>query len=418
MKFTANREELLSAAQDALSVAPDKSPMKELECAYLATEDGKLTVAGGNLQVALERRIPVQIEEEGVVIIDAQMLVDMLRRLADERVAISVDANRYMEVTCGEAYYGVSTLDSAKYPRLDIPFPEDTVPVTGIPNLTRRTVFAVSETNDKPALKCVHLIFSDEGLRAISSDGYRVATAKGDTKSTASVDMLIPADSLGRLARLVSNKDELRVGMTGNTVVFMKEDFIFSARLVQGSYFDEKQMLSRVQAAFMVLTDAQALRSAMTSAYAVTGEQNRFSLTFQGARLRMSCESEYGASAQEIDVVPLSGSPSGVYWYNPEKLFECLKALSGTMMLKVASNGALLMETDELICLQGPMREPKPVERIVFKPRTGKKPKEAEEEKKPKKVRKETKPKEGKPKNADKSKGAKKKEAASVPEAA
>lgn len=208
------------------------------------------------------------------------------------------------------------------------------------------------------------------------------------------------------------------VSKTPYTVVFMKEDFIFSARLVQGSYFDEKQMLSRVQTAFMVLTDAQALRSAMTSAYAVIGEQNRFSLTFQGARLRMSCESEYGASAQEIDVVPLSGSPAGVYWYNPKKLFECLKALSGTMMLKVASNGALLMETDELICLQGPMREPKPVERIVFKPRAGKKPKEAEEEKKPKKVRKETKPKEGKPKNAAKSKGAKKKESASVPEAA
>lgn len=57
MKITTNRNELLSAAKDALSVAPANSPVKELECVYLATEDGKLTVAGGNLQVALERRV-------------------------------------------------------------------------------------------------------------------------------------------------------------------------------------------------------------------------------------------------------------------------------------------------------------------------------------------------------------------------
>lgn len=402
LKIIANREELLAAARDALAVCPEKSPLPELECAYLATEDGKLTVAGGNLQVALERRIPVQIEEEGVVIIDAAMLVSMLSKLAEERVTLRVDENRRLEITCGEAFYGVSTLDSAKYPRLDIPFPEDTVTVTNIPALSRRTVFAASETDDKPLMKCVHLIFSADGLRAVSSDSFRIATAKGSSKSAAQTDMLIPAASLEKLARLVGNKDELRVGRTGNTVVFMKDDFIFSARLMQGDYFDETMMLSRVKPGFMVLTDAAALRNAMSSVYAVVGDQNRFSLTFCGATLRMICESEYGGSSVELDTVPLSGNPSGVYWYNPAKLYECLKALGGTMMLKVAENGALLMETDELTCLQVPMREPKPVERIAIK-QTAKK---ETAEKAPKKTaKKEEKPKkEGKPKTGGKKK--------------
>ena len=402
LKIIANREELLAAACDALAVCPEKSPLPELECAYLATEDGKLTVAGGNLQVALERRIPVQIEEEGVVIIDAAMLVSMLSKLAEERVTLRVDENRQLEITCGEAFYGVSTLDSAKYPRLDIPFPEDTVTVTNIPALSRRTVFAASETDDKPLMKCVHLIFSADGLRAVSSDSFRIATAKGSSKSAAQTDMLIPAASLEKLARLVGNKDELRVGRTGNTVVFMKDDFIFSARLMQGDYFDETMMLSRVKPGFMVLTDAAALRNAMSSVYAVVGDQNRFSLTFCGATLRMICESEYGGSSVELDTVPLSGNPSGVYWYNPAKLYECLKALGGTMMLKVAENGALLMETDELTCLQVPMREPKPVERIAIK-QTAKK---ETAEKAPKKTaKKEEKPKkEGKPKTGGKKK--------------
>ena len=180
---------------------------------------------------------------------------------------------------------------------------------------------------------------------------------------------------------------------------------------MQGKYFDETQMLSRVQPSFTLLTDAALLRNAMSSVFAVIGDQNRFSLTFQGASLRMTCESEYGASTREIDVVPLSGNPAGVYWYNPEKLHECLKALGGTMMLKVAANGVLLMETDELTCLQGPMREPKAAERIAIKHRAvAEKPEKPKKEKKPKekKTAKETKPKSSR----------KKKEPAPVSEAA
>lgn len=419
LKIIANREELLAAARDALTVSPEKSPLPELECAYLATEDGKLTVAGGNLQVALERRIPVQIEEEGVVIIGAELLVSMLSKLDGESVTLRVDENRRLELTCGEAFYGVSTLDSAKYPRLDIPFPEDTVAVTDIPSLSRRTVFAASETDEKPQMKCVHLIFSQDGLRAVSSDRFRIAAAKGKSKTAAQTDMLIPAASFEKLARLVGSKDELRVGRTGNTIVFMKDDFIFSARLMQGDYFDENMMFSRAKPSFIVLTDAALLRNTMASVYAVVGEQNRFSLTFSGARLRMTCESEYGASSMELDTVPLSGSPSGVFWYSPEKLYECLKALGGTMMLKVAENGALLMETDELTCLQVALREPKPVERIAFKPRAQEKPKAAKEEK-PGKAEKEKKPKDEKPKKTVKPKGkkTKKKETAEVSKAA
>lgn len=401
VKFTANRLELLSAAQDALTVAPDKSPMDVLECTYLATEDGKLTVAAGNLETALERRIPVKIKEEGLVIINAKLLVEMLRRMAGDTVSISQKDGGRVEIKSGDAYYGFGTLDAKMYPRMDIPFPADTVTVTGIPTMAKRTVFAVSEEEGKPLMKCVHLIFDKDGLRAVSSDSYRIAAAKGDSKSAASVDMLIPATSLEKLSRLVANKDELQVGTTGKTVVFMKEDFSFSARLMEGNYFDENQMFSRVQSCFMVLTDAETLRRTMSLVYAVTGEQNRFSITFDGTHLRMACESEFGTSNASTEVVALTGNPAGKYWYNPAMLYDCLKAQSGTMMLELAQNGALLMKTDELVCMQVAMREPKPIERKAEKPKAAKeKPKKAATEKKPRSTRK------------------KKKEADPVPEAA
>ena len=362
MNITANRAELLSAAQDAERIAPAHSPLDVLRCTYLATENGKLTVAAGNLETTLERRIPAEIREEGCVVIDAGLLSSMLKLLDGDTVGIRQENGACVTVSGGNASYCVPVPDVGTYPRMEIPFPEDTVSVSGIPAMAKRTVFAVSTENSKPQMKCVHLIFTGDGLRAVGSDGYRIAAARGDRKATGSVNMLIPAASLDKLAQLVSNKDTLRVGTTGKTMVFLKEGFAFSARLLGGDYFDADRLLSLVKPGFTVLTDTELMKQALTAVYTVTGQQNRFSISFSGSRLRMRFESEYGVSTSELDAVPLSGVPAGEYWYKPDKLMECLRAQSGTLLVELAQNGALILRTDELVCMQLATREPKPIE--------------------------------------------------------
>ena len=372
MQIIANRMELLSAAQNAAQIVPAQTALDCLRCACFVTENGKLTVTAGNLEITLERHIPAEIQEEGCVVIDAALLASMLRLMRGESVTIRQQGRKEVVISCGATSYTITVPDVSEYPRVEIPFPEDTVTVSGIPAIAKRTAFAVLKADEsKPELQCVHLVFSENGLHAVSSDGYRLASAKGDESASGSVDMLLPARSLEKLAQLVSNKDSLRVGTTGRSIVFFREDFIFSARLVEGRYLDTDKLLERVKPCFTVLTDAEALRKALASLDAFMSGQNRFSLSFRGSRLRMKCESEFGASCVETDVVPLSGTPEGEYWYNPQKLLECLRAQNGTMMLELAQNGILLMQTDELTCLQTATREPKPIELRSREPKAG-----------------------------------------------
>ena len=214
---------------------------------------------------------------------------------------------------------------------MEIPCPSATVPVSGIPSLTKRTAFAVSEDTSRPMLKCVNLIFGADGLQAVSTDSFRIASAKGDRESRGNISFLVPAASLEKLAALVDNREKLQVGTTGKTIVFTKENFSFAARIMEGPYLAVSQILSNLKQQFTVLTDAALLRDTILQVLSVTGTQNRFSLSFAGNRLTVRCESEYGISETAMDVVALSGEPAGVYWYSPTQLLECLKALNGTL---------------------------------------------------------------------------------------
>ena len=236
---------------------------------------------------------------------------------------------------------------------------------------TKRTAFAVSEDTSRPMLKCVNLIFGADGLQAVSTDSFRIASAKGDRESRGNISFLIPAASLEKLAGLVSDREKLQVGTTGKAIVFRKENFLFAARIMEGPYLAVSQVLSNLKQQFTVLTDAALLRDTILQALSVTGTQNRFSLSFAGNRLTVRCESEYGISETAMDVVALSGEPVGVYWYNPAQLMECLKALNGTLMLEVVQHSALLLKTDELVCFQMAVREPKAIE---TRPQKTKKP--------------------------------------------
>ena len=359
MKITINRQEALSLAKSAESIAPSKAAMDELRCVLLESgEDGKLTMAATNNEVALERRMPAQVMEAGAMLINAKLFANMLGVLGGETVIIRGEDGGQAEIASGSCRYSIPILSVSNYPRAEIPFPEDTVTVKNIPHMAARTIFAVAENEGKPAMRCVKLVFTSDGLKAVSYDGSRLASAKGDSKGEASVSLLIPATSLHKLARLVGNKDELDVGTTGKSVVFMKEDFLFSARLLEGEHVDDDLLLRSVQSSFTILTDAAALYEVVSAVSVVADDYGVLSLRFADNRIRVRCEGANCSSARDLEVVALSGTPEGEYWYNARQLSQCLAALGGTLMLEVGQNGVLVMRTDDLVCLQLSRRKP------------------------------------------------------------
>lgn len=98
-------------------------------------------------------------------------------------------------------------------------------------------------------------------------------TARGDTQSVGNISLLIPASSLAKLARITDNDVEFHVGTTGKSIVFFKENFLFSARLMEGSYINTNQLLTAIRNGFTVLTDILDLKSALSSVLCVGAEE-------------------------------------------------------------------------------------------------------------------------------------------------
>ena len=358
MNITMNRAELLHAVRRAATVAPTNSPLEVLKgvCLEVDAASKSLVLTATNLEVTLKQKLACGTQEDDALVIDTKLLAGMLEKLPGETVKLErKSGDSRVIVESGDARYSVSVWERSSYPKTEIPAVTNLVRASGIPSMARRTVFAADEKNEKPMLKCVHLRFTQDGLRAAGSDGNCVVTAKGDDKSTGDFSVLIPAPSLGRLAQMCEDKDEFRVGTTGKKVIFIREGFLFSARLIEADYLDTDFLTSSLKNQFTVLTDVAELRKCLDSVSCVEPD-GKVRLSFGGMTLSFQCTGTYGSAQDAIAVAPLTGTPQGEYWYLTRRLSSCLRSLSGTATLGVAAGGMLTLNTENAFYMQTGVR--------------------------------------------------------------
>lgn len=358
MRAVFHRAELLGAVRRGENIAPHDSPLDVLKGLLLELDaaGGVLTMTATNMEVTLEQKLPCQVTEDDAFVLNASLAVSMLEKLAGDTVTVEREPGKLqIHLQSGDAEYLVPVYERGGYPKLEIPFPEDTVRLSGIPGMAKRTVFAAAQNDSKPLLKCVNLKFTKDGLRAAVGNGSCIVSAKGDETSTGDVSLLIPARSLEKLARLCGDKDEFRVGTTGKSIVFLKENFAYSARLLGGDYIDTDGLISSVRNQFTVLSGVQELRKALDAASCVDSD-GKVCLRFEGQRITFHCESEHGNTAAPLNVIPLKGLPQGEYWYISKQLMSCLRSLTGTVTLGIAQSSMLTLEAEDTYYLQTGVR--------------------------------------------------------------
>ena len=362
MNITMNRAELLSTAQRAAAIAPADSPLESLRGTLLEANaaTGTLTLTATNLETALEQSLSCPTAEDDALVVDAKLLAGMLERLPGDTVELKrTPGVPVLSLRGGQTGYDIAIWERGSFPKLEIPFPEDTVKLSGIPSMARHTMFATAEDKDKPLMRCVNLMFTQKGLKGAGYNGRCMVTAQGDDKSTGNINLLLPASSLEKLAALCKDEDEFYVGIAGKNLVFMRQGFKLSTRLMEGDYMDTDRLMNNIRNQFTVLTDVADLRRTLKTVAAVD-PKGRVKLAFDGGRITFSCKGELGSAVEQLDTAPLTGIPRGEYWYQIPDLTACLRSLSGTATLGIAQAGMLDLSTEHAYYMQTAMREPAP----------------------------------------------------------
>jgi DNA polymerase III subunit beta len=337
MKVTLPTAVLLADLQTAARVASSRSAVQALSGVQLEVLDGALELRATDMEVGLRLRAPGRDTSPGVAVLPARLLLDVVRALPGEEVALELDSGtQEVNLASGPAVFALRTLRSEDFPRLP-EAPTDS-PVTLDAAATIETITRVarsaSRDDTRPVLTGVLVSVADASLRMVATDSYRLSVQTTSLPQAVGdgFEANVPARALQELARVAQQTEasEISVSRLENQIVFAiagesPAPTILSSRLIDGQFPNFQQLLP--ESSEHELRIERELLAAVTRRISLLAQKNApLRLGFSVGELRVSAQTPDVGEAHETLPVDFAGEPFEI-GFNPEFLRDGLESV-------------------------------------------------------------------------------------------
>jgi DNA polymerase-3 subunit beta len=335
VKFVCERD-VLRGLLDTTGRAVGKGPhwgLPVLACVLLrAADNGRLTASCTDLESTIEASAACNVEEAGVCAVPAGLLGDVVKEMRPGAVTVVYDRETaVVTVSSDRAEFQLRTAPVDDMPRMLWPDHGDTheVDAQELAAALRRVLPAVSPDSSRPILCGVYLDVSDNKVRLVGTDSYRLAfNDLDDVELLSDTGVLVPGAALKEVARVVGGQSGMvRVRISDRMAVFSFGDVRVGTNLIEGDFPNYKGLVPKESMGRLTVNRSE-LAAVVKRVGLLSDDQSpiRFVLS----------ESEVLVAADRVDVGAAVESVDGKYagpdltvGFNRAKLADGLSSAPG-----------------------------------------------------------------------------------------
>lgn len=203
-----------------------------------------------DLERSIRYSVPALVEEEGTTVIPEKLLLDIVKNLPEAAVEFQTNDST-VTVSCGKSSFTLKTLDAADFP----PFPNVDVsssievPFAEFCSMVKRVAKVVSKDQSRAVLTGVLISTSDEGLRMVATDSYRLAVADIALEGVQeNFEAIVSGVFLQEVAGLPKMEENITIGLTANQIVFTYQNMVLINRRIEGNFPNYRQIIPQTWA--------------------------------------------------------------------------------------------------------------------------------------------------------------------------
>jgi DNA polymerase III subunit beta len=345
MKLALSTSDLLGQLQTVTRVASTRSAIQALSGVKIsAPEDSKPELLATDSEIGLRVPLAAEVEHPGDAVLPARLLTDVVRTLPADTLTLELrEAEQDVKLVCGSATFHLRMLRAEDFPTLPAPVPDTrmTLPVAAFVETVSQVARSASRDETRPVLTGILMSASEEALRMVATDSYRLAVkeAKLEGKLEGSLEANVPARALQELVRIAQQDapgDELAVSVGQSQVVFELGDVVLSSRLIDGQFPNYRQLLPESVEHELRLSSSE-LGEVVRRISLLAQKNTPLRLAFNEGELTVSAQTPDVGEASETIPVPFAGEPFEI-GFNPEFLRDGLDSVeSDELVLKLIS---------------------------------------------------------------------------------
>ena len=297
------------------------------------------------------------IDEPGETTVPARKLLDICKALPEgAQIEFAFNESR-VQIRSGKSRFTLATLPGEDFPLVDKIQGETklTMPQEALRHMIERTSFSMAQQDVRYYLNGLLLELSSSRLRAVATDGHRLATCDADVDVSlpGKQQVIVPRKGIQELVRLLTEGEEpveLEVGT--NHLRATMRNVIFTSKLVDGRFPDYERVIPK-GGDKKVLADRELMRQALIRTSILSNEKYRgVRLTLEENTLKIQTHNPEQEEADEEFEVEYGGKGLEI-GFNVTYLLDVLASLRSDQVeitLSDANSSCLVEQPDSGQC--------------------------------------------------------------------
>ena len=365
MKIRCLKSDLVKGVSIVSKAVPTKTTMPILECILIDATTDIIKLTANDMELGIETVIRGQIDEKGMIALDARIFSDIVRKLPDNEIVIESGVNLQTLITCEKAKFNISGKSGEDFSYL--PYIERENPVSisqfscensvfniqgrdgeefaylpyiekdkyiclsqfTLKEVIRQTIFSIADNDSNKLMTGELFDMNGDILKVVSLDGHRISIRKIELKeSYEPKKIVVPGKTLIEVSKILSGEadSEVRLYFTANHIVFEFDDTVVVSRLIEGEYFRIEQMLSNDYETKVRINKRELLNCIDRATLLVKeGDKKPIIINIQDEMMELKIKSEKGTMDEEI-MITKEGKDL-LIGFNPKFLIDALRVI-------------------------------------------------------------------------------------------
>lgn len=309
MKFKCQKSILMQIVNTVQKAIGSKSSLPILECIKIdAQSDGNIVFTANSIELCIEYNANVTVYESGSAALVSKIFGDIVRKLPDGEVEITVDPKNYVtDIVCSSSEFNIQGMNPEEFPAAPIVEEEYRTQLKHktLKNIIRKVYPFISQMETrKPVLTGALFDFSEKEIKIVGTDLHRLAVLKleADGAQTAK-KLVIPGNTLAKISQLLSDEEDEKLDIIASEkhVILDFKDFQVYSRLLEGEFLKYDVILSAANS-IKIKADKRSIIDSLERANLIINDdlsaktENKMpvKLNISGNKIDISCKTVRG----------------------------------------------------------------------------------------------------------------------------
>ncbi len=343
MKLFCEGLDLSDAILKVIKACSNKTTNPILEGIKIKAEDNTLTLTATDSELAIVKKIKADVKIEGETVVPGKFFSEYIKKLSNQQIELLLDENNRLEIKYIDSEVFIQCLNPEEFPDIKTIDSKKQFKIKqqNFKDVISKTIFSVSLEDTRPILKGCLLESTNETLKSVALDGYRLAIAEKPLISTTeNFSVIVPGRSLNEINKILNeSEEEVSINIQENYLMIEVDSTIIITRLLDGEFINYKQIIpvnnnSQITINKNQLEDALERASILTR---ISGD-NSVKLKISENILTLTAKSEIGNVTENI-TISLKGDDLQIA-FDSRFLKECLR-VSTDEFLKISFTSSI-----------------------------------------------------------------------------